>query len=121
VLITHDLGVVTEVADEVAVMYAGRIVESGPVAAIFADPQHPYTIGLMGSMPSLGRRGARLATIPGTVPSPEQMPIGCRFATRCPFADEFCRAQRPPLAELSTGHRVACFKAPLEQSCEAAA
>jgi peptide/nickel transport system ATP-binding protein len=121
VLITHDLGVVAEVADEVAVMYAGRIVESGPVAAIFADPQHPYTIGLMGSMPSLGRRGARLATIPGTVPSPEQMPAGCRFATRCPFADDFCRTQRPPLAELSKGHRVACFRAPLEQSSEAAA
>ena len=116
ILITHDLGVVAEVADEVLVMYAGRVAEAGPVASIFDDPQHPYTIGLMGSMPSLGQRGARLATIAGVVPLPEQMPAGCRFSTRCPFADEFCRTQRPPLAEISAGHRVACFKAPLEQT-----
>jgi peptide/nickel transport system ATP-binding protein len=114
ILITHDLGVVAEVADEVLVMYAGRVAEAGPVQAIFDDPQHPYTIGLMGSMPSLGQRGARLATIPGVVPLPEQMPPGCRFSTRCPFAEEYCRTQRPPLREISPGHRVACFKAPLE-------
>jgi peptide/nickel transport system ATP-binding protein len=106
--------VVAEVADEVLVMYAGRVAEAGPVQAIFDDPQHPYTIGLMGSMPSLGQRGARLATIPGVVPLPEQMPPGCRFSTRCPFAEEYCRTQRPPLKEISPGHRVACFKAPLE-------
>jgi peptide/nickel transport system ATP-binding protein len=116
ILITHDLGVVAEVSDEVLVMYAGLVAEAGPVEAIFDDPQHPYTIGLMGSMPSLGQRGARLATIPGVVPLPEQMPVGCRFSTRCPFAEEYCRTHRPPLAEISPGHRVACFKAPLERS-----
>jgi peptide/nickel transport system ATP-binding protein len=116
ILITHDLGVVAETADEVLVMYAGRVAEAGPVEAIFDDPQHPYTIGLMGSMPSLGRRGARLATIPGVVPLPEQMPAGCRFSTRCPFVEDTCRSQRPPLREISAGHRVACFKAPLEMA-----
>jgi peptide/nickel transport system ATP-binding protein len=116
ILITHDLGVVAEVADEVLVMYAGRVAEAGPVEAIFDDPQHPYTIGLMGSMPSLGRRGARLATIPGVVPLPEQMPAGCRFSTRCPFAEDTCRTQRPPLREIGSGHKVACFKAPLEMA-----
>ncbi len=116
ILITHDLGVVAEVADEVLVMYAGRVAEAGPALAIFDDPQHPYTIGLMGSMPSLGQRGAQLATIPGVVPLPEQMPPGCRFSTRCPFAEDYCRTHRPPLNEISAGHRVACFKAPLESS-----
>jgi peptide/nickel transport system ATP-binding protein len=121
ILITHDLGVVAEVADEVAVMYAGRIVESAPVAAIFEDPQHPYTIGLMGSMPALGRRGGRLATIPGTVPLPAEMPVGCRFSTRCPFVEDRCRVERPPLDVLAAGHRVACFKAPLESHVREAA
>jgi peptide/nickel transport system ATP-binding protein len=115
-LITHDLGVVAEVADSVAVMYAGQIVEQGEVAAIFNDPQHPYTIGLMGSMPSLAAREGPLATIPGAVPLPADMPQGCRFATRCPFADLRCHQQRPPLSALGqVAHRVACFKAPLEQ------
>ena len=114
VLVTHDLGVVAEVADDVAVMYAGRIVEHGPVEQIFHDPQHPYTIGLMGSLPSLGQRRARLASIPGAVPPPAQWPAGCRFSTRCPFADARCRAEVPPLLELGSGHAVACFKAPVE-------
>ncbi|AWM88988.1 ABC transporter ATP-binding protein [Microvirga sp. 17 mud 1-3] len=114
ILITHDLGVVAEVADDVAVMYAGRIVEAGPVEAIFDDPQHPYTIGLMGSVPSLGRRQGRLATIRGTVPPAELMPKGCRFAPRCPFADTRCDTEPPPLAELSPGHSARCWYAPLE-------
>ena len=115
ILITHDLGVVAEVADRVAVMYAGRIVESGPVGAIFDDPQHPYTIGLMGSLPGLGgAQGARLATIPGMVPPPEAMPAGCRFAERCPFAITHC-AEAPALRALAPGHRVACHRAPLEE------
>ena len=113
-LITHDLGVVAEVADRVAVMYAGRIVETGPVAAVFDDPLHPYTIGLMGSVPSLGRRAGRLATIDGTVPPPHAMPPGCRFATRCPFADRRCQAEPPPVVEAAPGHSAACWKAPLE-------
>ena len=115
ILVTHDLGVVAEVADRVAVMYAGRFVETGPVDAIFSDPQHPYTLGLIGSLPSLGKRGGRLATIAGSVPPPQRFPAGCRFATRCPFADERCASEMPPLLETSTlGHQVACFKAPLE-------
>jgi oligopeptide/dipeptide ABC transporter ATP-binding protein len=114
ILITHDLGVVAEVADEVVVMYAGRIVEAGTVDAIFEDPQHPYTIGLMGSVPSLGRRQGRLATIRGTVPSAEMMPDGCRFMPRCPFADGRCVTDPPPLAELEPGHWARCWYAPLE-------
>ena len=114
ILITHDLGVVAEVADEVAVMYAGRVVESGPVEAIFDDPQHPYTIGLMGSVPSLGRRQGRLATIRGTVPPAELMPKGCRFTPRCPFSDAHCANDPPPLAEIRPGHQARCWYAPLE-------
>jgi oligopeptide/dipeptide ABC transporter ATP-binding protein len=114
ILITHDLGVVAEVADEVAVMYAGKVVESGPVEAIFEDPQHPYTIGLMGSVPSLGRRQGRLATIRGTVPPAELMPKGCRFTPRCPFSDTHCANDPPPLADIRPGHRARCWYAPLE-------
>ncbi|MCQ3032215.1 ABC transporter ATP-binding protein [Pseudomonas syringae] len=115
ILITHDLGVVAEVADDVMVMYAGRVVESGPVKTLFDDPQHPYTIGLMGSMPSIGPREGRLATINGRVPTPAEMPSGCRFAGRCPFVIQQCREERPPLLELSPGHFAACIRAPLEQ------
>ncbi|RYC30722.1 ABC transporter ATP-binding protein [Lichenibacterium minor] len=114
ILVTHDLGVVAEVADDVAVMYAGRAVEAGPVTDIFDDPQHPYTIGLMGSMPALGRRTGRLATIPGAVPLPADLPPGCRFATRCPFADARCAAERPPERAFGPAHRAACWHAPLE-------
>ncbi|MCL5778395.1 ABC transporter ATP-binding protein [Limibaculum sp. FT325] len=121
ILITHDLGVVAETADRVAVMYAGRIVEEGPVAAVFDDPQHPYTIGLMASVPSLGRRAGRLQTIPGLVPAPEAMPAGCRFAARCPFAEPACTAAAPALAAIGPGHRVACRRAPLESHVAEAA
>ncbi len=114
-LITHDLGVVAEVADEVIVMYAGRVVESGSVKTLFDDPQHPYTIGLMGSMPSVGPREGRLATINGRVPTPAEMPGGCRFASRCPFVIAACRESRPPLLEVSAGHFAACIRVPLEQ------
>ncbi len=113
IMITHDLGVVAEMADAVAVMYAGRIVEAGSTAQIFDDPQHPYTLGLMSSMPSLIGRSERLVTIPGTVPSALDMPAGCRFAARCPFATADC-AKAPPLTDLGGGHRVACWHAPLE-------
>ena len=115
ILVTHDLGVVAEVADRVAVMYAGRIVETGTARDLFDDPQHPYTLGLIGSLPSLGRRAGRLATIPGSVPPPDRFPVGCRFSTRCPFADDRCRREIPPLAEIgANGHLAACFKAPVE-------
>ncbi|MBX9947274.1 MAG: ABC transporter ATP-binding protein [Reyranella sp.] len=113
-IITHDLGVIAEVADDVLVMYAGQIVESAPVHALFADPQHPYTIGLLGSIPRLDVDRARLATIEGTVPSPNNQPRGCRFAPRCPFADRRCHDDPPPLRDLGPGHRVACWKAPVE-------
>lgn len=116
ILITHDLGVVAEVADDVAVMYAGRIVESGPVEAIFADPQHPYTIGLFGSVPSLERRQGRLATIKGAVPPLQLMPKGCRFAPRCPFADTRCHEQVPPTVSFGESHKAACWYAPIEQT-----
>ena len=114
-MITHDLGVVAEIADEVAVMYAGRVVESGPVGRIFNEPQHPYTLGLMGSMPAISGRQGRLLTIPGTVPGPDAMPPGCRFASRCPFAVARCDAGRPPLVRDADGHAHACLRAPLEE------
>jgi peptide/nickel transport system ATP-binding protein len=112
-LITHDLGVVAEMADRVLVMYAGQVVEEAPVAAIFAMPQHPYTVGLMGAMPALAAAGARLAAIDGMVPAATAMPEGCRFAARCPFADAQCRAM-PPLQDLGGGRRSRCWKVPLE-------
>ena len=120
IMITHDLSVVAEVADHVAVMYAGRVVETGSVEQIFSDPQHPYTIGLFGSIPSLDRREGRLATIEGSVPPLEFMPKGCRFATRCPFADRRCQDETPPEIEPAPGHRAACWHAPLEANAWAA-
>jgi peptide/nickel transport system ATP-binding protein len=113
-IITHDLGVIAEMADQVLVMYAGQIVESAEVADIFADPQHPYTIGLLGSIPRLDVERERLATIEGTVPGANNQPKGCRFAPRCPFADGRCREAMPPLRDISPTHRVACWKAPVE-------
>jgi peptide/nickel transport system ATP-binding protein len=113
IMITHDLGVVAEMADTVAVMYAGQIVEIGPAREIFEDAQHPYTIGLMSAVPSVGARSERLVTIPGVVPSAMDMPAGCRFAPRCPFADEIC-TKMPSLADLGQRHLAACWKAPLE-------
>jgi oligopeptide/dipeptide ABC transporter ATP-binding protein len=114
-LITHDLGVVAETADEVAVMYAGRIVEQAPVAELFAGPQHPYTIGLLGAVPRLAGGRAQLATIAGNVPDPLHLPLGCRFAPRCPFAEPACRATDPALREMSPGHTAACIRAPLDE------
>ncbi len=114
ILITHDLGVVAEVADEVVIMYAGRIVEAGPVAAIFDDPQHPYTIGLMGSTPMFGKEKGRLAAIAGSVPRVGNMPNGCRFVTRCPLATARCAEERPLLTSCGPAHSVACWLAPIE-------
>jgi len=114
VLITHDLGVVAEVADEVVVMYAGRVVERAPVQALFDAPQHPYTVGLLGSVPRLDVPRTRLAAIEGQVPHPLRRGPGCGFAERCPFADAHCRAEPPPLREVGAGHESACWKAPLD-------
>ncbi len=108
-LITHDLGVVNELADRVAVMYAGRIVEEGARADVLAGARHPYTQGLLRSMPGLARPGERLHEIPGVVPPPSQWPAGCRFSTRCPRVFERCRGEVPGQTALGAGHWAACF------------
>ncbi|GGH19356.1 ABC transporter ATP-binding protein [Alsobacter metallidurans] len=114
--ITHNLALVAEIADRIAVMYAGRIVESGSRADLFADPQHPYTLSLLAALPREEDVGRPLTAIDGQPPAAGQMPTGCRFAPRCPFAVEKCRAAYPPLAELAPGHAVACWRAPLERN-----
>ena len=114
IMISHDLGVIAEIANEVAVMYAGKIVELAPVKALFAEPQHPYTIGLLGALPKLHHDKARLATIEGAVPSLIAPPEGCPFHPRCPFADAECRAVEPALEPQGGGHFAACLKAPLD-------
>jgi peptide/nickel transport system ATP-binding protein len=114
ILITHDLGVVAEVCDDVAVMYAGEIVERAPVDELFSMPQHPYTVGLLGSIPRLDHRAEQLATIEGMVPNMMQPPAGCRFAARCPFVLDTCTKAPPPLVEVSPGHLSRCIRAPLE-------
>jgi oligopeptide/dipeptide ABC transporter ATP-binding protein len=111
VLITHDLGVVAEVARRVVVMYAGEVVEEATVEALFAAPHHPYAEGLMAAAPRLGERRDRLVTIPGTVPPATDWPAGCRFRERCPYAWERCAAEHPPLYEVGLGHRSRCHLA----------
>ncbi len=107
-LITHDLGVVAQMATRVGVMYAGQIVEEAPRAAFFSSPCHPYTQMLFAALPDLARRGGRLETIPGQVPPLSQMPRACRFAARCPHAWELCRQEAPPWRQVAVGHRVRC-------------
>ncbi|ADU50420.1 oligopeptide/dipeptide ABC transporter, ATPase subunit [Thermaerobacter marianensis DSM 12885] len=110
-LITHDMGVAAEMADRIVVLYAGRVVEEGPVDRIFERPAHPYTMGLLASVPDLDRpRQRRLRAIPGSVPSLDRMPRGCRFHPRCPYAEERCRREEPPLRPWQDGH-VACWLA----------
>jgi oligopeptide/dipeptide ABC transporter ATP-binding protein len=110
--ITHNLGVVAQVADRVAVMYAGRIVEQGDIAPVFSSPLHPYTRALLWSVPRVrsdSRDSARrLLSIPGQVPSPSALPPGCRYASRCPLADELCCREMPPIVEAFPGHDVRC-------------
>lgn len=112
IFITHDLGVVAEVADRVVVMYAGQVVESGEVEQIFEAPRMPYTAGLMNSIPRIGasRRKERLRAIPGTVPPLSDLPHGCRFNPRCAHATELCRATPPALEEVGPGHAVRCAR-----------
>jgi len=112
-LITHDLGVVAEIADEVCVMYASRIVERAGVHELFGNPRHPYTRGLFRSMPRLAAHKDRLEVIPGSVPNPLHFPSGCKFHPRCALAPgcERCRSEDPPLVEHGPGHWVACWKA----------
>ncbi|HJV11994.1 MAG TPA: ABC transporter ATP-binding protein [Burkholderiales bacterium] len=113
ILITHDLGVIAELADDVIVMYAGKVVERCAAERLFAEPQHPYTIGLLGSIPRLHLAQARLSAIEGVVPDPVAFPQGCRFHPRCPFAVDKCRAEVPPLIKVSENHEAACWRAPL--------
>lgn len=99
IMITHDLGVISEIADEVLIMYAGEIVEYAPKAQLFKNPLHPYTQGLIACVPKLGRDSDRLQTIEGTVPSFDDMPAGCTFWPRCPFAESICKEKKPPLID----------------------
>lgn len=108
-MITHNLGIVAEVADMVMVMYAGQIVESSPVEQVFTHPWHPYTHGLLSSIPSADEKAAELKVIKGVVPSPMFFPKGCRFNPRCPYAQEKCIKEPPPLAEVERGHKVRCW------------
>jgi oligopeptide/dipeptide ABC transporter ATP-binding protein len=112
-IITHDLGVIAEVSDDVVVMYAGQVVECASIETLFLQPRHPYTLGLMSSIPQLGRKfkegKARLKEIPGLVPNLIRLPPGCLFQPRCPMAFHTCTQQRPPLFSLDSGHGVRCW------------
>jgi len=113
ILITHDLGVIAELADEVIVMYAGKVIERCSAPRLFAEPQHPYTVGLLGSIPRLHLEQERLAAIEGFVPDAAAFPPGCRFHPRCPFAIDRCRSEIPALKEVTADHFTACWRAPL--------
>ena len=110
-MITHDLGVIAEMARRVVVMYAGEVAEQAPVDTLFAEPHHPYTEGLMRAMPRVGQIRERLAVIPGTVPPPTAWPSGCRFHDRCPYAWERCVNEHPPLYQIGEGHVSRCHLA----------
>ena len=108
-LITHDLGVVAEMCDYVVVMYAGRVVEEADIYKLFENPQHPYTLGLLESLPTLNDMRNRLYTIKGTVPSPTEFAKGCRFAPRCEKAIPKCFQENPVLEDIGQGHKISCF------------
>jgi peptide/nickel transport system ATP-binding protein len=107
-LVTHDLGIVANIASHVTIMYASRIVENGLVEAIFENPRHPYTMGLFTSIPVIGENKEELYVIPGNVPNPLAFPEGCKFWPRCLFAEEICRVHEPPLKEVERDHKSAC-------------
>lgn len=109
IMITHDLGVVAEVCDRVVVMYAGKIVEQADVKELFGSPKHPYTKGLLDSVPRLGVKKEKLGSIPGMVPSPDKMPQGCRFYDRCGMAMEVCRTNMPDIKDVGHNHQAACW------------
>ena len=109
ILITHDLGVVAELADRVVVMYAGQVVEEADIVPLFDKPLHPYTVGLMESVPKLDVEQDRLTSIAGNVPTPDNFPKGCRFVTRCPLAFDRCSNEQPQLVEVEAGRKVRCF------------
>jgi peptide/nickel transport system ATP-binding protein/oligopeptide transport system ATP-binding protein len=108
-LITHYMGVIWEMCDRVIVMYASRVVEEAKQSDIFSNPAHPYTQGLLRSIPKLSEIGQRLEAIPGQVPSPLHYPSGCHFRNRCPYAFERCKKEEPGLIHVKPGHRAACF------------
>lgn len=110
IMITHDLGVIAEVSNKVAVMYASKVAEFGNVDQIFYNPKHPYTIGLLNSIPKLNKAKERLSTIEGSVPPPTHYPKGCHFCTRCTFAIQKCWEQEPQLQEVEKGHTAACWR-----------
>jgi oligopeptide/dipeptide ABC transporter ATP-binding protein len=112
VLISHNMGVMAEIADKVVVMYASRVVEEADIFQLFDAPQHPYSAGLLGSTPDMGSTAPRLITIPGSLPSPGALPEGCLFAPRCPKAIDACLAAQPPLFELGHSQKAACIRAP---------
>jgi oligopeptide/dipeptide ABC transporter ATP-binding protein len=107
--ITHDLGVIAEICDEVVVMYCGRVVESGDVLSIFKSPKHPYTVGLLKSIPKLGENVEILDSIPGNVPSPKEMPAGCKFQPRCLKAIPICKQEEPPFFSYPNGQKSRCW------------
>lgn len=109
-MITHNLGIISEICQKVAVMYAGRIVEFGTVKEVFTNPMHFYTIGLLGSVPKLKGPRKRLVAIPGTVANPEHLPSGCAFHTRCTRCEDQCKTVQPPMVKINGNHYVACFK-----------
>ena len=110
ILVSHDLGVVAEVCDQVVVMYCGRVVEKGSVYDIFGKPSHPYTEGLLNSIPKLGEHVEELESIPGNVPNPKYMPKGCKFAPRCKYAVDRCREEEPGFTDLGNGHQSRCWR-----------
>ena len=107
--ITHDLGVINEMCSRTIVLYCGEVMEEAPVKDLFKDPKHPYTVGLLSTLPKFGQEG-ELPTIPGTVPPAGKFPAGCVFAPRCPHATEQCKAKKPPLVTTGEGHKVRCFR-----------
>ncbi|TVQ36289.1 MAG: ABC transporter ATP-binding protein, partial [Spirochaetaceae bacterium] len=110
IMISHDLGVVAEVADRVAVMYAGDIVETGTVEQVFVNPRHPYTVGLIGSLPDIEQRGkSRLKPIHGLMPDSMELPSGCSFHPRCPHVMGLCSAAKPQMYQVGTGHQSRCY------------
>jgi peptide/nickel transport system ATP-binding protein len=109
-LISHDLGVISEMSDEIAVMYSGNIVESADMEAFFTSHKHPYSEGLLKSIPQIGETKGLLTAIPGSVPNMNDPPSGCRFHPRCPYALDRCRKEKPGLKEVFHRHKVACFK-----------
>jgi peptide/nickel transport system ATP-binding protein len=111
IFVTHDIGVAVEIADRIAVMYAGRVVETGPVETVLHNPQHPYTRGLLASRVERVQKGARLATIPGSPPDLAALPPGCAFAPRCSLAATQCRGEVPVLRSITEGHAAACYLA----------